>query len=504
VKWTQIVVVHCGVNAQGKTIPNPIDAFCLVPGSNPPRYVMAAFTLTAPSDLLKKWLFDYTAYKPSGKRKASPPSQADDGDLIKAGREANAIRDRQPEAKFFLWLCTNRRLNKKLQQPVYDKATQLGIEVRFLEQSGLRDFLDVVPEGQWLRQEHLDIQADQMSGSLLSQLSRKSLSLYATQLLLPSLDEIVPTRAARTAAEAVRGPVSLHLLAGHSGAGKSVIAHDLFRRHVNSGGVGLWIPAEVADKEPFLSGAVDFVVRSLHPRAGVGAGHEALKLGGADRPLVLVVDDVNRSPNPVRLLSKVIGWSMHGNPADGFTGDTKSPVRIVCPTWDAVWYPLRDICESVSSVRVQRIEQMERVEAVACLRLTMGGRAVACSDAELEVFAERLHDDPILLGLFGRLLRADSSANPLTVSENVIGHVVEQAIGELAAASRCLTADYSGSLRRLSVEMIRRKALRPQWPEVEGWFQADPVTRTRLSELAAQGHICRHFSLISTDVCGEW
>lgn len=30
-------VVHAGVNAQGKTIANPIDAFCLVPGSSPSR-----------------------------------------------------------------------------------------------------------------------------------------------------------------------------------------------------------------------------------------------------------------------------------------------------------------------------------------------------------------------------------------------------------------------------------------------------------------------------------
>lgn len=30
------VVVHAGVNAQGKTVANPIDAFSLVPGSNPP------------------------------------------------------------------------------------------------------------------------------------------------------------------------------------------------------------------------------------------------------------------------------------------------------------------------------------------------------------------------------------------------------------------------------------------------------------------------------------
>jgi hypothetical protein len=152
-------VVHAGVNARGKTIANPIDAFCLVPGSTPPRCVMAAFTLTAPDGLVGKWLFDHTKQTPTGRRRTPPLSQADDGDLINPGREAAAIRARHPDAKFAVWLCTNRRLDKDLQQPVYDKAADLGIEVRFLEQSWLRDFLDVEPEGQWLRQEHLGIEA---------------------------------------------------------------------------------------------------------------------------------------------------------------------------------------------------------------------------------------------------------------------------------------------------------------------------------------------------------
>src|SRR4051812_22164276 len=81
-------VAHAGVNAQEKTIPNPIDGFCLVPGSEPPRYVITAFTLTAPEGLVAKWLFDHTNYRSTGKRKSPPSSPADDGDLIKAGRAA--------------------------------------------------------------------------------------------------------------------------------------------------------------------------------------------------------------------------------------------------------------------------------------------------------------------------------------------------------------------------------------------------------------------------------
>src|SRR3954452_11244862 len=93
-------VVHAGVNAQGKTIANPVDGFCLVPGSNPPRYVMTAFTLNAVAGLTEKWLFDHTNYQPTGRRKGPPPTAADDGDLTKAARKAAEIRAVHPTARF--------------------------------------------------------------------------------------------------------------------------------------------------------------------------------------------------------------------------------------------------------------------------------------------------------------------------------------------------------------------------------------------------------------------
>ena len=320
--------------------------------------------------------------------------------MIKAGCEAAAIRARHPDAKFVVWLCTNRRLATDLQQPVYDKAVELGVEVRFLEQSSLRDFLDVKPEGQWLRQEHLGIQADQMSESLLRHLSRESLSRYANDLLLPPPDQIVPTRAAQTATEAVRGTTSLHLLVGPSGAGKSVIAHDLLCRHLDAGGTGLWIPGEVAEAKASLADTVEVVLRSLHPRAGFGVGHDALRMGNASQPLMLVLDDANRSPDPVRLLRRVIGWSRPGNATEGAAGIAKRPVRIVCPAWAAYWYPLMHTYESdelESGVPGSRTYDAARGGgSLPCEVGASGDQGGGCTDAELAEFAERLHDDPIL------------------------------------------------------------------------------------------------------------
>jgi hypothetical protein len=89
------MVAHFGVNAQGKTIANPVDGFCLVPGSSPPRYVMTAFSTTSRDDLERKWLFDHKSAP-----KAKKATSAAAGDLIKAAREADPLRAKDPTATY--------------------------------------------------------------------------------------------------------------------------------------------------------------------------------------------------------------------------------------------------------------------------------------------------------------------------------------------------------------------------------------------------------------------
>ena len=125
-------VAHFGVNAQGKTITNPVDGFCLVPGSSPNRYVMTAFATTSRDALERKWLFDH-AKSP----KAKKATAADDGDLIKAAREAATIRANNPKASFCVYLCTNQRIDTAIMSSVYAAADRLGVTAEFLDQSRL-------------------------------------------------------------------------------------------------------------------------------------------------------------------------------------------------------------------------------------------------------------------------------------------------------------------------------------------------------------------------------
>jgi hypothetical protein len=154
-------IIHLGINAAGKTIPGPVDGFGRVPDSNPSKYVTAAFTTTGAAKLELKWLGDgrvssTSPRKGSSKtRKKTKQHVFEPPDLIKAAENAKPIRAADPNAHFIVYLCTNRRLDNELMKRVLTVAARLKLEVRFLEQTRLRDFLDTKPEGQWLRHEHV-------------------------------------------------------------------------------------------------------------------------------------------------------------------------------------------------------------------------------------------------------------------------------------------------------------------------------------------------------------
>ncbi len=134
---------------------------------------------------------------------------------------------------------------------------------------------------------------------------------------------------------------------------------------------------------------------------------------------------------------------------------------------------------------------MNRPEAVACLRLSLGDHADGMTREELDGLAERLADDPILLALFGRMLRDHPQTNPYRLAEDVIGRFTGASIGELAARHSRPQECYEAALMRVSQEMIRRKVLYPAWDDLQIWLRSEQASFDAISQLAAQGHLCR-------------
>ncbi len=161
-------IIHTGINAQRETIKSPVDGFCRVPGSVPPRYLLVQHATTDRSQLEKKWLHDHTTVKTRKNNRKTQPSESDDGDLLKAGQEAKKIKTKFPDAQCTVILATNQHLPQGIEliTKVEEKAATLGVDVDIWEQSKIADFLDSTPEGHWLRKEYLGINAETEADAL--------------------------------------------------------------------------------------------------------------------------------------------------------------------------------------------------------------------------------------------------------------------------------------------------------------------------------------------------
>ncbi|MGO8786319.1 MAG: hypothetical protein ACLQVL_02900 [Terriglobia bacterium] len=411
---------------------------------------------------------------------------------MKAAKRAEELRKGTPNAQFIVYLCTNRIPKSDLIDEVHAKARGFGIEARFLEGSMLRDFLDPKPEGQWLRQVHLGIEADQLSRSLLQQLSRDILASYAAEMLLSDPSTIIQTSAAQEAQNTLRQPtLFLHALVGPSGVGKTVVAFDLLRQHIDGEGVGVRIGREIAERASTLPEAVDEVLRASHPSLQKEAGQIAVRFGTVESPFIVVLDDMNRSAIAPQLIQKIVGWARNNIHTDNSGKVHPSSVRLLCPIWDSYYYADLRMRGPNDWMGVQTIGPMRRSESVECLRVALGTLAERFSDGELMHFAESLKDDAILLGLFAQNLKSQPEANPTALAQDVIGNLVNRALGELAAKTGSAIGHYRSALRQISLEMIRRRTPYPSWFALEEWFGSGQQIVQVLSQLAAQGAICR-------------
>jgi hypothetical protein len=488
-------VIHFGMNAQGKTIPGPLDGFCRVPGINPPRFVMIAATTTNLTNLKAKWLAPLSNEDDRPKRSKGKSVQSrtkvaaspDDGDVTKAIKQAAILRKENPSGSFILHLATNRNLPLELESVTRNAGDAEGLEVRFLEQSRLRDFLDMKPVGQWLRQEHLGIEADQVSVPLIRQLCQKNVVSYSNDVAM--FDDFAPTetKSSILALSRLKDPSAyLHLLVGSSGVGKSVTASCILRSHIASGGIGIWLPSETIENNLSLSEAIRAVLSALHPKLGRDAGASTMALAAEHGPIVLVVDDINRSQAPLRVMMKLLGWL---RPDSSKTTGIRLAGRlhVLCPLWESYWSSISSDAEKNDWIDVQHLTRFKRAETTALFKTAPR----LFSDSELDQYADALEDDPILVGLFVRMLRVHRQADPTELCHDAIGNFIRTSTNDLAMSRGHSPESYIAAIQELARQMVLRRSFHPTWSEVEGWLAQNTFTLQRVDGLAGQGHICR-------------
>jgi hypothetical protein len=475
-------LLHPGVNTAGKTIKSPVDGISFVPGAQPPYMIAAHHTTCARNDLQKKWLHDPATVKPQkGGQPTMPP-----GDLIKTAKVFDDEKKRIASLRGTLILTTNQEPSEVLVREVNASGLARGLEIDIWSVSRLAHFLDNTAAGQWLRRQYLGIDQERLSKELLAKLSRDSLHAHrpsddATAWVLRGLDTLI---AAATAHDVV-------FIVAESGLGKSVACYKCVEQHVASGGFGLILPHQIVSSALTIEQAIDTALRQLHPTLAQGSGNDALSFCSAGRPLLVVVEDINKSGQAQYLAEKLATWSAVGGAIGKSDDEPANGWRLFCPVWPQVVASLKD--EARKQVQRLAVVGMAFIppEGREAVQRRARGKGIYLSDMEADSVSDALGHDPLLIALH------EPGRRP--APERVIEEFIGGSVSRLASERGDYTAsEYRSALRALARETLLHRELNPKWQSVSTWLANQNDVLGMLRRLVHHGEVI-HLSGGATD-----
>ena len=464
------LLTHIGVNLQGKTIPGPVDGLGFVPGADPKHMIVVQHTICSPKKLRAKWLHDPSKGKQNQVRKSTTPT----GDLVKTVQQLDKYRQSIPDLQATLILTTNIEPSASLMSEVTAAGNEVGLDVVIRSGSSIAHFLDFDETGQWIRSKYLGISQERLSKELLrdlSQLSLQNSNLFdSSELWIDrQLDQVLVNTADR----------DLIFVVGESGFGKSVACHKRLNAHVEAGGFGLIVSHEVITNTSSFEQVVDVTLRQLHPSLASGAGSEACAMLSERMPLLVVVEDINKSGQPTLLIERLMLWRSKQTDHNQI-----GSWQILCPVWPKTLTSLGHEAHKKIGELVLTTSSFTTEEGLAAVQRRCELADTPVTKLEAEAMASALGHDPLLISLQDPGVAADP--------EHVIRKFIEVSLERLSGSHGEFTAgEYQQALRHFATEMLKRRCLEPVMTDITSWFKNTPDTKKMLRHIFQFGEVVR-------------
>ncbi len=448
-------LVHTGTNVDRKTVKGPLDGLCFVPGVTPPHFVAVHHTITARTQLHRKWLRD--------------------GDVPKTLEIVSQERKHHPTLRATLVLTTNREPTASTVRALTHATRPSGIDVDIWSRSRLAHYLDNYPTGHWIRHQFLHITQRLLSPELLHELSCRSLEHHRP---IDDPKAWIPRLHIAALHDCLHRNVTF--VVGGAGQGKSVACYQALLAHVTRGGCGIIVPQDAVVSATTLEQAILATLRQLHPSL-TDAGHTALALCSSQRPLLVVVEDINHISHAQFQVIKIAKW---GRPA---MNSTTAPLHSA--TW-RILCPLRPHALSLLDDQARQfIEPL--VFTVGCFTNTEGrdavlARARLCghtpSSSTATSIAQKLGNDPLLIALHDFRTTPDP--------HHVIGQFIDASVRRTAATNGdYLPTEYRRALSRLACEMLRSRTVDLCWTAVAAFPALSRDTLGLIASIAHYGEL---------------
>lgn len=452
-------LIHVGTNEAGRAIVSPVDGIDMRAHRGDRYLLLAQHTITARKALRRKWL------------------NATDGDVVKARAIAESEARRHPLRDATLVICCTHDPDEALVRDIHDAAgPKLSIDL--WPGSRIADFLDRNPEGQWLRQQVFESEATRLSTTQARAIGERSLNEY---LPLAPRDEMVPRRLDRAIADFARQGRDAGFVIGESGLGKSAALRRLGDDWQAKGGIALVLPHEFVERASSIEQAITLGFQHWAPALSGDCGVTALTMATPDHPVLLIVEDINLSTNPRRIIERLIGWS-GSNQRTPSKGTALHNWRLLCPVWRANSGIADSQLKDRVLARALTVDRFEPEEAIAAVQHRASKVGVALTHLQSIELARALGDDPLLIGLN----RDWQSPDPKDAIRSYIAGNIDE-----AADDRLLACDLQDALDRLAEKMIQARDIAPKWQQIRQWYASDSDTLSAIRRLIDQGCIIR-------------
>ncbi len=461
---------HPGMTSAGKTRRSPVDCVAFVLDATPPHMVATHHASGATKDLRKKWLNEPTKVKKRGPKPTAPA-----GDVIKTIAIVEKERNRTPSLRATLALTTNQEPSEELIRDVVSAGNLHGINIDMWPGSRIAHELDNTRDGQWLRYKYLGITQERISSDLFAALSRASVE--ALTLMAPE-NSLIERELDHALTDHSPQPVAF--LVGESGFGKTIACYRLLKSHIDKGGYGLVITHETLVAHATLDLAVDAELRKFHPSLEPHAGEKARSLCSVDRPLFLIVEDINRSDGSALMLERLIGWASRPTTES----IERLNWRLICPVWPSTIAGASNQAKKRLDILSVSVSRFSKNESIAAVKRRARLSQVTISTLEAASVAEALGNDPLLIGLHD----FEGDREPL----KVIGKFVTNSLQRLSRSAGSLTlTEYQQALLRVSEEMLVRRKIDPNWGNILEWLNGESDHLRALREIVRHGEIIR-------------
>jgi hypothetical protein len=265
-------------------------------------------------------------------------------------------------------------------------------------------------------------------------------------------------------------------LIADSGSGKSVACYKRLRKNLDNAAFSLVLSDDDVAGSATLDQALETALRRLHPALAPGSGGAARQLGTPAQPLIITVEDINRSGRGASLIERIARWS-EGVAAgsDGW--------QIICPVWPQVLSSLSDDARKRISAKAVFAPPLSKDEGTLAVQRRRYCQGRTISEFDAAAISEALGHDPLLIAL------NDPDSTP--AADGTIGQFIESSLQRLSATRKEYSpAEYRKALRNVTKSILQRRQIDPEWLSLLGWPEAAGDVAA-LRQLVHQGEIIR-------------